>query len=323
MTVHFKACEMSVTPCTRFAKVKIFVLKMPNKWAIKIHAIGIMIATSIALFLKIKGYSLFSHLIMSQDGKEQCWGALSVYRISFFLVVYHALLSLLFIKLNKFHPQDFRWKLHDSYWMVKSFIWILLLVSVFFIPEYFFSGSYWIVSFFFANIFIFIQMIFLVDSSCSLSEYCLIRYDESKNFIWAFILIFLTCFCFGLSLYACIYLYIHVPLNPIVIASVTLHILFTLILSFLSTHPRIQDANHRMGLLPSALLCLYNSILLYSAFIYTNDLLLEIIGFVLLIFSLGYMSIQIKGSPSLFHVYCILLSFYMGSLLTNVFYILF
>ena len=88
-----------------------------------------MIGTALAILLKVKGCDWVLHIV--SDCQGTFWGTLAVYRVALGMILYHAFLTVVLIKLV--NQDDARWMIHNQLWPIKSLIWICSLIGVFFI----------------------------------------------------------------------------------------------------------------------------------------------------------------------------------------------
>ena len=170
-----------------------------------------------------------------------------------------------------------------------------------------------------------IQSIFLIDFTRSVSESWVQKYHDTKSLLWAGALFTTTFVAYGLTIFGTIYIYLYYP-SDISIGLASLHIFICSGFSIMSALPQIQQANPSTGILPSAILSAYNTYLIDSAFINASpaqsSIAIQVLGLVLIVFSLGYMVATFKGAPSEFHVIALLACFYMSCVLTNVYIVI-
>lgn len=310
-----------------------------------IYALGIMVGTSLAITLKIKGYEWISppRSDITLCG-SLCWGYLAVYRIALAMALYHLSLGLLLIGLGNdvdddTDTDDFRWILQNRLWPLKLLIWIGWIVGCFYISDSV-MVKFWIpycklpvlrrftefenlpsMIVVFTGIFLIIQCLFLVDGTRDVSEVCVARYERTQSWEWATLLIGLTCAAYALILYGSSYLYMTYESTEVKVF-VSINLVLTVLINILSVLPKVQKANPKTGLLPASILSLYNTYLVLSAFINASSspssVAMQVFGLVLLIFTLGYMAGSFSATPLVFHWMCALVSVYMACILTNV-----
>jgi len=197
--------------------------------------------------------------------QQVCYGTFAVYRISFCLALFHAVLAIIMIGANK--RGDCRTQLQDGFWGVKIFLLLGATVGVFFIPNEFFAYYGW-VALVASGFFILAQLILLVDFAHSWAENWISKHEEAEveedNRWWYFMLgASIVMFLGGVGLTLTMYiLFNNCGLN---VAFVTINILLCILISAGSIHPKVQEANPSSGLLQPALVSLYSTYLIFSA----------------------------------------------------------
>lgn len=143
---------------------------------------------------------------------SDCQSHVAVDRISFGFVIYHSLLSLVFIGVK--NTADIRAGLHNGWWPLKTLIWAALMVAMFYIQPIFFS-KYYIATFVFSVLFILLQSLLLVDFAWNWSADWMEKWESGNGSMYKGLLLFLTA-CFYLStLIITILLYFYyTPPNP-------------------------------------------------------------------------------------------------------------
>ena len=246
------------------------------------------------------------------DCPDGICGIVTVYRITFALFLYHALLSLMLVGVkNGKHP---RAQINDGWWPVKFGFLGLVLVADFFVPITFFTYYAW-VALFGAGVFIIIQIILLVDLAYSWSQSWVNKWQNEEKKMYYYALLFVTFFLFFLA--ACFDVFNYSLFcfgdcwwNSIIITAV---ILMCLVLSICSILPKVQEINPRVGLLQAAIFSLYCSYYVYSAILSepvcgqlpfswaknsstTSDWLTLIFGAAFTIVSVVYSSVRVGTS---------------------------
>jgi len=197
---------------------------------------------------------------------HHCFGALSVYRISFGLALFHILQSLIMIGVRR--SSDCRATIQNGFWLFKLLAVIGLIVGAFFIPVEFYIYYGW-TALVCAVIFLFVQLVLLVDFAHSWSESWLGKYnDDPSQLIWFRLLMGSTILMYVVSLSAIIAMYVlfgstaECSINAVFI---TVALLTGIALSCLAVHPRVQDRSPSSGLLQPAVVFLYMTYLIWSA----------------------------------------------------------
>ncbi|OMJ18929.1 Membrane protein TMS1 [Smittium culicis] len=149
------------------------------------------------------------------------------------------------------------------------FLFFLLLIVSFFIPSGFFKvyGGY--ITTFGAAIFIFIQLVLLIDFTHNIAEYCIESYENTLNDNWKYLLVGGTSLSFLIFIVATIVQYVifgsrQCGLNQFFI---TANVFLCIFASFLAIHPRVQEANFKSGLAQAGIVTLYATYLISSALI--------------------------------------------------------
>jgi len=201
-----------------------------------------------------------------QIPQNLCYGTMSVYRITFSLAVFHIILAIIMINVK--FVKDFRNNVQNSFWMIKLLALIGVTVGAFFIPNDFFSYYSW-VALVGSAIFIFIQLILLVDFAHSWTENWVAKYETTQSRFWAGALITSSVLLYLISIALTVVMYIFFTEaqkdcwhNPMFI---TLNVILCFFISIASIHPKLQEKNPRSGLLQSAVVTCYSTYLVWSA----------------------------------------------------------
>jgi hypothetical protein len=213
--------------------------------------------------------SLLKDVIHTPDlqiPQQLCYGTMSVYRITFSLAIFHIVLAIIMINVR--FVKDFRNDIQNSFWTIKLLALIGVTVGAFFIPNDFFSYYSWF-ALVGSAIFIFIQLILLVDFAHSWTESWVAKYEKTQSRFWAAALITATGLLYLVSISLTIVMYIFFTEaekdcwhNPMFI---TLNLILCFFISIASIHPKLQEKNPRNGLLQSAVVTCYSTYLVWSA----------------------------------------------------------
>lgn len=195
-----------------------------------------------------------------------CYGFVAVHRINFALGAFHFILGLCLLGVKS--SKDGRAPIQNGFWGPKIMGWIALIVITFFIPDNFFItwGNY--VAFAGAIMFLLLGLILLVDLAHTWAEYCLAKIEDSDNAkLWQGLLISSTAGMYLASFAMTIVMYIFFAhkgcsMNQ---TAITLNLVFFLLISLISVHPKIQELNSRAGLAQSAIVAVYCTYLTMSA----------------------------------------------------------
>lgn len=198
--------------------------------------------------------------------EHHCFGALSVYRISFGLALFHGLQSLIMLGVRS--TSDCRAMLQNGFWLFKALALVGLIVGAFFIPMPFYVYYGW-TALVCSVVFLFIQLVLLVDFAHSWSESWLAKYnDDPTQIIWLRLLIAATVLIYIAALAAIIAMFVlfgataECSTNAVFIS---IALLTGVALSCLAVHPKVQERSPQSGLLQPAIVFLYMTYLVWSA----------------------------------------------------------
>ncbi|XP_025092546.1 probable serine incorporator isoform X2 [Pomacea canaliculata] len=193
-------------------------------------------------------------------------GFLAVYRVCFAMAAFFVLFALIMIKVNS--SKDPRSKIQNGFWAIKALIMIALCVGAFFIPRGSFGQAWMVIGLIGAFIFIFIQLILLIDFAHGWAENWVGQYEETGSKTYYVGLLFFTIVFYVVSITAVVLFYVFYANG----GSCGLHkffVSFNLILcvgfSLLSILPKIQEAQPRSGLLQASVITAYVMYLTWSA----------------------------------------------------------
>jgi len=211
--------------------------------------------------------------ILSEQCKELkefdgglCYGVFAVYRVSFAFAIFHCLLALIMIGVSR--KSDPRTTIQDGWWGVKLLLLLAGIVGSFFIPNAFFNyfGYIALVA---AALFVIVQLLLLVDFAHSWAENWIGKYEESEegDKTWWFILLGSTglMYSFAIAISIVMGVFFMGSACPENVAFLVMNIVFCFLLSMLSIHPKVQEANPRSGLLQAGLVCAYTTYLVWSS----------------------------------------------------------
>lgn len=215
----------------------------------------------------------FVNIKCGPDGSE-CISFTSVYRINFALGIFHLILATLLINVKS--TSNPRAVIQNGCWRLKIIAWIsLIALNFFLIPDTFFIfyGNH--IAIIFSTIFIGIGLILLVDFAHAWAEKCLEKIeleeltgeDEYSAGFWKKLLIGGTLGMYISSIVLIIIMYIFFAgkgcsMNQ---TSITLNLIFAILISGLSINPKIQEFNPHAGLAQSSMVVFYCTYLVMSA----------------------------------------------------------
>ncbi|GAA5812625.1 hypothetical protein MFLAVUS_006082 [Mucor flavus] len=191
-----------------------------------------------------------------------CYGVMGVksyyvHRVSFALVLFHAILGCLLIGVHDSRQK--RAAIQNGWWGPKILAWIILLVISFFIPSGFFMvwGNYF--ALFGAAIFILFGLVLLVDFAHSWTERCMENYEMNDSNLWKNILIS------AITLTGIMYGFFATNGCSLNQFFVTLNLVLCVLVTVLCVSPRIQEGNSRSGLSQASIVVIYCTYLVLSA----------------------------------------------------------
>lgn len=196
---------------------------------------------------------------------DKCYGVLAVHRICFALSLFHFMLSLSLINVQD--TRDKRAAIQNGWWGPKVLLWVVLLVTSFFIPNPFFMfwGNY--VALIGSTIFILLGLVLLVDFAHSWSETCLENWERSSSNFWQWVLLGSTALMYIFTIAITTVLYIFFAGSGCTLNRffISFNLALCVIVSILCVHPYVQEHNPRSGLAQSAMVAAYCSYLIFSA----------------------------------------------------------
>ena len=162
---------------------------------------------------------------------------------------------------------DWRAKIQNGFWGFKWLFWIALIVLSFFLPNEFMAGWGKIANMPGAAMFILIQVVLLIDFSYTVSEYLLQWWEESSDQRYLYVLIALSGISYILSITVTGFLYAWFGRGPCHLNQffVSFNLVLVVLVSLLSIHPAVQEANPKTGLAQSAMVAIYATYLVASA----------------------------------------------------------
>ncbi|KAH9838305.1 serine incorporator/TMS membrane protein [Rhodofomes roseus] len=252
-SMFFKSCNCNSSIATRVGFAIIFCLNSMFAWLMKTP-------------LAIQTIEKWSHgyLEMDCDG-GRCYGVLAVHRICFALSLLHFILgaSLIGVKDTK----DKRASIQNGWWGPKVFLWLVLVVASFFIPNGFFMfwGNY--VSLIGATIFILLGLVLLVDFAHSWSETCLENWENSNSNLWQWVLIGSTAglYIAAIALTGVLYGFFADSGCTLNRFFISFNLALCVIITIMCVHPVVQEHNPRSGLAQASMVAAYCTYLITSA----------------------------------------------------------
>lgn len=251
--MFFKSCNCNSSIATRVGFAIIFILNSIVAWIMK---------TDVAVKL-IEKWSVGYIKMDCAEGK--CYGVLAIHRICFALTLLHFILSMTLVGIKD--TRDKRAAIQNGWWGPKVLLWLILLVTSFFIPNGFFIfwGNY--ISLIGAAIFILLGLVLLVDFAHSWSETCLENWESTNSNLWQWILLGSTAamYIFTIAFTGLLYAYFAGPDCTLNRFFISFNLVLCILITILSVHPTVQEFNPRSGLAQSAMVAAYCTYLIVSA----------------------------------------------------------
>ncbi|KAK6203203.1 Tms1 protein [Scheffersomyces amazonensis] len=205
------------------------------------------------------------------DGSE-CISFTSVHRINFALGLLHLILAGLLIDVKS--TANPRAVIQNGCWKIKVFSWLaLIIINFLFIPDSFFIFYGNNIAIIFSTIFLGIGLILLVDFAHAWAEKCLEKIEmeeltgEGDAGFWKKLLVGGTLSMYIASIILTIIMYWFFAgdscnMNK---TAITLNLIFSIIISFISVNQTIQEYNPQAGLAQASMVVFYCSYLVMSA----------------------------------------------------------
>ncbi|KAG0142939.1 hypothetical protein CROQUDRAFT_661892 [Cronartium quercuum f. sp. fusiforme G11] len=254
-----KSCNFSSSIATRVAYCLILILNSLFAW---------IMLTPFAI-RKLESWS-YDYIKMSCT-EDTCYGVLAVHRICFALTLFHAVLAVLLVGVTSTRQKMA--VVQNGWWGPKVLIWILLVFATFSIPNGFFMFYSRYVAWLGSIIFIFFGLVLLVDFAYVFGDYVLREIEASTDQsgwrakAWGYTLITVTLsmhlLSIGLSVVDLAFFGVSgCGLNRFFIL---FNLALALIVTAISVHPAVRDANPSSGIIQSGVVVLYCTQLVTSA----------------------------------------------------------
>ena len=194
-------------------------------------------------------------------------GQLAVYRVCFGMAMFFLLMSLLMIWVLT--SKDPRAKIQNGFWFFKLVAWVAITVGAFYISPSGFGIAWYYFGFLGAFIFIFIQLILLVDFAYRWNDYMLeSRDDDPYPACWTCLLATATLFNYSMCITALVLFIINYAPDGCSTNKffASFNFILSTVVSILAVSPPVQEAQPRSGLLQASVVSLYSTFLTWSAF---------------------------------------------------------
>lgn len=246
---------------------------------------------------------------------EKIIGYQMVYRIWLAFFLFFLLLAIITIGVKS--SKDPRAGIHKGFWFFKILILIGAVVGCFFIPAEPFNDVWMYFGFIGGMLFVFVQVIYLIDFAHTWTEAWHAASDERNCCYFLFFLC--TLIFYGLSLAGWVGMfkfYTAADACNLNKGLVSVLIILCVVISVLSILPGVQDANPNSGLLQSSVVSMYATYLTFSALSSEPSVLnnsaycpynantinggyaMIIVGIVIAILTVFYLSLKSDGSGS-------------------------
>ncbi len=177
---------------------------------------------------------------------------------------YHFLQSVALLGVKS--SQDRRSILQNGLWPIKVFALVGCCVCAFYVPFTWFQGIF-VIAVIGGILATLIQAFLMVDVAYEYADFLISRYEESYNQNYKYLLFGLTIAFNLIPVGGAIYLFINYQASGD-IALVSVNLLSSWLMSFLSTLESVRDLNPRVGIFQSSLLGCYNFYLVLCALLY-------------------------------------------------------
>eukprot|EP00096_Caligus_rogercresseyi_P000045 TRINITY_DN1011_c0_g1_i1.p1 TRINITY_DN1011_c0_g1~~TRINITY_DN1011_c0_g1_i1.p1 ORF type:complete len:452 (+),score=108.33 TRINITY_DN1011_c0_g1_i1:339-1694(+) len=202
-----------------------------------------------------------------QRNCENVTGYLAVYRVCFIVTLFFLVMALLMIGVKS--SNDPRAGVQNGFWGPKFIILILSMVGAFFIPRGDFGVAWMYIGMIGALLFIFIQLALIIDFAHVWAESWLSNANDGSRG-WLFALASCSFSMYGGVIAATTLLFVYATgqaageckLHEFFIS---FNLILCVLISVLSLHPRVQEANPNIGLLQSSVISLYVTYLTWSS----------------------------------------------------------
>ena len=163
--------------------------------------------------------------------------------------------------------QDWRSGIQNGYWGFKFLAYFGLVILSSAINDQFYTGWSTYVNMPGAALFIFIQMILLIDFAYSVSENLLVMWEEHEDKRYLGILAGLTIGSYIATIVLTGFLYAWFAAGGCQLNQffISFNLVLCLIVTVTSVYPAIQEANPKSGLAQAAMVCIYATYLVASA----------------------------------------------------------
>uniref|UniRef100_A0A0K2VAT9 Uncharacterized protein n=1 Tax=Lepeophtheirus salmonis TaxID=72036 RepID=A0A0K2VAT9_LEPSM len=237
----------------------------------------ILLAPGLQEYLKnvpfCKGYETSLNIIPGLDTAgypfdcQEVTGYLAVYRVCFIITLFFVLMALIMIGVKS--SNDPRAGIQNGFWGPKFIIIILCMIGAFFIPRGDFGVVWMYIGMIGALLFIFIQLALIIDFAHVWAENW-VSHAQNGSKGWFVALAACSFSMYGGVIAATTILFIfstgstagECKLHEFFIS---FNLILCVIISLISLHPKVQEANPNVGLLQPSVIALYITYLTWSS----------------------------------------------------------
>lgn len=157
--------------------------------------------------------------------------------------------------------------LQNGWWGPKVFVWLLLVILTFFIPNGFFIFWGDFVAPLGSVVFIILGLILLIDFAHSWTETCLRNWEDDNSNLWQWILVGSTAALYAvvISLTGVMYGFFASDGCTLNRFFITFNLILSILITLLCVHPSVQEANPKSGLAQASMVAAYCTYLIMSA----------------------------------------------------------
>lgn len=191
-------------------------------------------------------------------------GYMAVYRVCFAMVVFFVLMSLIMINVK--NSKDHRAPIQNGFWAIKFLIVIGGAIAAFFIKADWFGPVWMKFGMIGGFLYIFIQLILIVDFAHSWAESWVEHYEENESRAWYCALLGSTFVNYTLAIVGAYFIYSEFAHNDCGIHKflIWFNVILCFAISVVSILPKVQEVQPRSGLLQASVVSLYVMYLTWS-----------------------------------------------------------
>ncbi|XP_044016094.1 probable serine incorporator isoform X3 [Aphidius gifuensis] len=191
-------------------------------------------------------------------------GYMAVYRVCFAMVVFFVLMSLIMINVKS--SKDHRAPIQNGFWAIKFLLVIGIAIGAFFIEANWFGPVWMRFGMIGGLLYIFIQLILIVDFAHSWAESWVDHYEENESRAWYCALLGSTLVNYVLAIVGAVLMYTEYARNDCGTHKflIWFNVILCIAISVVSILPKVQEVQPRSGLLQASVVSLYVMYLTWS-----------------------------------------------------------